>query len=69
MKYVLAMVMLCTSAPLIANERCAKPHANRIETARAQAVKPNARRVEIVRQKASQLLAWQRAILFEPQIL
>ena len=71
MKHVAAIVLLCLPATLSAGGRCPIADANREAVARELAAKPTTpRRVEIVRaQKIRALIAWQRAVLFEQQIL
>jgi hypothetical protein len=68
MKHVVAIVLLCLPAQLSAGGRCPFAHAERAEIARTLTPKPH--RAEIARaQKIRALVAWQRAVLFEQQIL
>lgn len=68
--FAFAFALLCIAAPLSAGERCTKDHAHRSEIARPLSVKPTVNRVEITRgKKVVTLTAWQRALLFDPQIL
>ena len=70
MKLVIAIVLLCLAAPLAAGGRCPVAEAHREAVARELAAKPTPKRIELVRaQKIRALLAWQRAVLFEQQIL
>ena len=70
MKRIAAIVLLCLSAQLSAEGRCPYVHAERAEIARAWSSKPTLNRAEAARlQRVRALLAWQRAILFEQQIL
>ena len=70
MKHAIAIILLCLPAQLSAGGRCPIAEANRHAIARASMAKPAASRVEIVRaQKIRAILAWQRAVLFEQQIL
>lgn len=70
MKYAFAIVLLCLPTLLHAGEQCTKPQANRIDIGRTLKAKPNANRVEVDRtQRIKALPAWQRALLFDPQIL
>ncbi len=71
MKYAFIIVFLClATTPLFAGDRCTKAHAHRSESARPLSVKPIASRVEVARpQKVVTLTAWQRSLLFDPQIL
>lgn len=70
MKHAIAIVLLCLPTQLSAGNRCTAPHVNRAEIARVLSAKPNANRASIARkQKIRTLLAWQRSLLFEQQIL
>ncbi len=70
MKTALALVLICLSAPLSAGERCTASQAQRAEVARVLSAKPAVTRTVTVRpQKLRALLAWQRSLLFEQQIL
>lgn len=70
MKTAFAIVLICITAPLSAGERCTKAHAHRTETARPLSAKPVANRAGVERrQKVISIPDWQRALLFEPQIL
>ena len=70
MKIASAIVLLCIAAPLSAGQRCEKHNAGRIEMARSPTVKPMVDRAGSQRSRNVILLsAWQRAFLFEPQIL
>jgi hypothetical protein len=70
MKRVIAIILICLPASLSAEGRCPVADAHRAEIARALSAKPTANRVELVRaQKIRAILAWQRAVLFEQQIL
>ena len=68
MKHLVAIILLCLPAQISAGGRCPYAHANRAEVARAATPKPQ--RAETVRaQKVRAIVAWQRAVLFEQQIL
>ena len=70
MKYALAIILLAIAMPLSAGARCTKANAHRIESAPAPTAKPVGSRAEAVRQrKVVTITAWQRAVLFDPQIL
>ena len=68
MKHVLAIVLLCLPAQISAGGRCPAGHADRSEV-RAWPVKAAAPRATLRVQKLRALAAWQRAVLFEQQIL
>lgn len=70
MKHALAIVLLFPSAQLSAGERCTASNADRLKLERAQLAKPVASRARIARPQDVELLrAWQRSVLFDPQIL
>ena len=70
MKPVLALVLLCLPALVSAGGRCPSSHASRDDTARTPSAKPMAARSDIVHIKRPRpLVAWQRTLLFEQQIL
>jgi hypothetical protein len=70
MKHAIAIVLLCLPAQLSAGGRCPIAQAHHDQIVRALSAKPAANRIEVARvQKIRALLAWQRAVLFEQQIL
>lgn len=70
MKRFFAIVLLCVPALVSAGGRCPSSHASRDDQARSLVVKSLAARSEIVRARKSRpVVAWQRTILFEQQIL
>lgn len=70
MKRVLAIVLLCLPALVSAGGRCPSNHAVRDEPARILSLKTMPPRGDTIRvRKQRTLAAWQRAILFEQQIL
>lgn len=69
MKRVLALVLLCLPALVSAGGRCPSNHAVRDEPARILSLRTMAPRDSIRVRKQRPLIAWQRAILFEQQIL
>ena len=70
MKRVLALVIVCIPALVSAGGRCPSNHAVRDEPARILSLKTMVPRADTIRvRKQRPLVAWQRAILFEQQIL
>lgn len=70
MKHVIAILLLCLPAQLSGGGRCPTSHANRDGIARTPSAKPLANRGEVARpQRVRPLVAWQRTVLFEQQIL
>ena len=70
MKRVLALVLVCIPALVSAGGRCPSNHAVRDEPARILSLKTMVPRADTIRvRKQRPLVAWQRAILFEQQIL
>ena len=70
MKHAFAIVLLCLPAQLSAGERCTASNADRPRLERAQLAKPVAARSRNARpQDVALLRAWQRSVVFEPQIL
>ncbi len=70
MKRILALVLLCLPALVSAGGRCPSSHGLREQPARALSFKATTPRSDFVRvRKQRSLVAWQRAILFEQQIL
>ena len=70
MKHVIAILLLCLPTQLLAGERCNMSRQTRDEVARVSSAKPPAIRSDIGRPlKVRAPKAWQRLLLFEPQIL
>jgi hypothetical protein len=69
MKHVVAIVLLCLPAQLSALGRCPYAAADRAEIARTWNAKAPSSRALARAQKIRAILAYQRALLFEQQIL
>ena len=70
MKHAVAIVLLCLPAQLSALGRCPYAHTDRAGIARTWSPKPAPNRADAARlQKIRAVLAYQRALLFEQQIL
>ena len=72
MKHVIALLLLCIPAQLLAADRCNKSRQDRTELARLAnaGARPAPQRPEAARQtRVPTLKMWQRVLIFEQQIL
>ena len=72
MKHVIALLLLCVPAQLLAADRCNMSRQDRSEIARIAnaGARPATPRPETARQtRAPALKVWQRVLIFEQQIL
>ena len=69
MKHAVAIALLCLPASLSAGGRCPYAHADRADIARAWSATAPTNRALARAQKIRAIVAYQRALLFEQQIL